>query len=99
MSSTRLQQADPANIDALASHGQVVAARVGVAGGDGGDHLWERDVELQQLARIHLRDILRVLPPNPATSMMPETCLISRVTSQSWVAFSSLRLYAGPSRR
>ena len=58
MSSIDLQQAHPANVDALAAHGQVVAARIGVAGGDGGDDLRQRDVELQQFPRIDFRDIL-----------------------------------------
>ena len=57
MSSMRLQQADAANIHALAAHRQIVSAGVRVACGDGGDHLRERDVELQQLARVDFGDV------------------------------------------
>ncbi len=40
------------------AHGEVVAARVGVARANGGDDLRERDVVLQQLARIDFGDVL-----------------------------------------
>ena len=59
MSCNRLQQADAANVHALAAHGQVIAARIGVAGGDSGDNLRERDVKLQQFARDPLRRRIR----------------------------------------
>ena len=48
----RVQQADAAHIDALAAHGQVVAARVGVAVLNGGDDLGHGDAVGQQLGRI-----------------------------------------------
>ncbi len=54
----RAEEAKAADVHALIAHGEVVAADVGVARPNGGEHLRERDVVLQQLARIDFRDVL-----------------------------------------
>ena len=54
----RMQQADAADIDALAADGEVVAAGVGIAVGDGVDHLGHGDAVGEQLVGVDFSLIL-----------------------------------------
>ena len=54
----RVEQADAANVDALAADRKIVAARVGVAAGDGVHHLRHGDAVRQQLVGVDLGLIL-----------------------------------------
>src|SRR5580693_4729821 len=49
------QKAESANVDALISHGQIVAADIGIARADCGQYLRQEDVVLQQFLRINFR--------------------------------------------
>src|SRR4029077_10358267 len=52
------EKADTADVDALAAHGEVASACVGIAGRYRCDNLRKWNIELQKLSRINIRDVL-----------------------------------------